>query len=298
MSAVAIVGCGALGRRVAALELARGRRVVAVARRGREWPEGMDFLPWDLDRPRSWPPVLAASPWIYYFAPPPSFGRTDPRVADFLRDCPPLRRRRIVLVSTTSVYGDADGAWVDETAPLRPVTERGWRRLAAERQLWAWCERTPGAEAVVLRVAGIYGPERLPLQRLRQGMAVLDPALAGFSSRIHEQDLAAVCVAAMWRGRSGEAYNACDDYPSSMSDYFIRVACRFGLPAPDRLSWAEAERRLSPAMLEYLRESKRVDNRKMLNELGVTLRYPDLDSGLEGCARELENNSSFAVNGR
>ncbi len=288
MSPVAIVGHGGLGELVAARERAAGRGVLGLARRPRELAGG-EFIACDLDGITAWPAPLARCREIYYFVPPPDTGPTDPRLEGFLAACPPTGRYRLLLVSTTAVYGDAGGAWLDERAPARPGSDRGRRRLAAEQALWQWRRQAPGREAVVLRVAGIYGPRRLPLERLRQGMAVLEASLAGFSNRIHEDDLATACVAAMRRGGDGEVYNVSDGQPSSMTDYFCRVAAHFGLPRPRLLGWDEAKRRLSPAMLSYLRESRRIDNRKLREQLGVQLRYPALDEGLAACVAALEN---------
>ncbi len=289
MRPVAIVGHGGLGALVAARERAAGRSVLGLARRPREMANGDVFISCDLDEATAWPASLTRCCEIYYFVPPPETGLTDPRLERFLAACPPGGGYRLVLVSTTAVYGDAGGAWLDEQAPARPDSDRGRRRLAAEQALWRWRRQAPGREAVVLRVAGIYGPRRLPLERLRQGMVVLDESLAGFSNRIHEADLATACVAAMRRGGDGEVYNVSDGNPSSMTDYFRRVAAHFGLPEPQMLDWDEARQRLSPGLLSYLRESRRIDNRKLREQLGVQLRYPSLDEGLAACAAALED---------
>jgi nucleoside-diphosphate-sugar epimerase len=192
---------------------------------------------------------------------------------------------RIVYISTSAVYGDCDGAWIDETAPLRPDTTRGWRRLDAERQLLAWSERT-GVPVVILRVPGIYGPGRLPLERLRKGLPLPREDQCPYTNRIHADDLAAICLAAMARGAPGAAYNVSDGHRSNMVDYFNRIADRARLPRPPTLERAEAERQLTPGMLGYMRESKRLKNERMLRELGVELQYPDLEAGLDSCFAE------------
>lgn len=137
--------------------------------------------------------------------------------------------------------------------------------------------------SVILRVGGIYGPGRLPLQRLQQGMTVLRRDLAPLSNRIHADDLALVCQAAVRAPEQHSIYNVCDNQPSTMSDYFIRVAEHAGLALPTEIDWQQAEAELSPAMLSYLHESRRLDNSKMLNELQIKLAYPDLESGLNAC---------------
>jgi len=185
----------------------------------------------------------------------------------------------VVYISTTGVYGDCGGAWVDESRPVNPLAPRAKRRWDAECAWQAW-RKASGRELVILRVPGIYGPDRLPLERLRAGLPLVRESEAPYTNRIHADDLAEVCVAAMRRGHDGEVYNACDGHPGTMTDYFNRIADLAGLPRPPQIPLAEATERLSEGMLSYLRESRRLDNRKMREELGVTLRYPSLEQGL------------------
>jgi nucleoside-diphosphate-sugar epimerase len=282
---VLIVGCGDLGRRVATRHLARGEPVHGLVR-SRDSAEalaaaGIAAVQADLDTPLPELPTRAAR--VYYFAPPPESGAADPRIGRFLdavaRDGAP---QRVVYVSTTGVYGDCGGAWVDETRPPRPAVDRARRRWDAECRLRAWAEGT-GRDLVVLRVAGIYGPGRLPLARLRQGLPMVAPEEAPWTNRIHADDLATVCVAAMDRAAAGALYNVSDGHPGNMADYFNRVADLAGLPRPPVVRLAAAEGRLSAGLLSYLQESRRLSNRRMLEELGVTLRYPTLDEGLPAC---------------
>jgi nucleoside-diphosphate-sugar epimerase len=136
---------------------------------------------------------------------------------------------------------------------------------------------------IVLRVGGIYGPGRLPIERLRQALPVLRPEESLPGNRIHADDLAAACVAAGERGRADAIYNVSDGQDSTMTEYFFAVADALGLPRPPTVSLAEARGRLSQVMLSYLTESRRLDNRRMREELGVVLQYPDLASGLRSC---------------
>lgn len=282
MNAVLILGCGDVGRRLAG---AAGDPVTGLVRSADSAAGlralGIQALQADLDG--DLPALPSAGTDLYYFAPPPPEGDRDPRMARVLaaleRDGRPAR---MVYISTSAVYGDCGGAWIDETAPLRPATARGRRRLDAERQLLAWSERT-GVPVVILRVPGIYGPGRLPLERLRKGLPLLREDQCPYTNRIHADDLAAVCLAAMARGRPGAAYNVSDGHPSNMVDYFNHIADRAGLPRPPTLDREEAERQLTPGMLGYMRESKRLKNDRMLRELGIELQYPDLDAGLASC---------------
>ena len=129
-------------------------------------------------------------------------------------------------------------------------------------------------------MGGIYGPGRLPLERLRQRRPLLRDSDAPYSNRIHIDDLAAVCAAAMARARPGALFNVSDGHPTTMVDYFNRLADLSGLPRPPLIGRDEADRHLSPGMRRYMSESRRLSNQRMLSELGVTLRYPTLDEGL------------------
>jgi nucleoside-diphosphate-sugar epimerase len=241
----------------------------------------------DLDRPFTAAELDADGRELYYFAPPPATGDTDPRVAAICSVMRGAHRpRKLVYISTTAVYGDCKGRWIDETAPLEPGTARGRRRLDAERQWLAWGKQQQ-VPVVLLRVPGIYGPAKLPVQRLRQGLPVLAEDQAPFTNRIHADDLASACLAAMQHGADGEAYNVSDGHPTNMTDYFNRVADLLGLRRPPVVDRATAERELTASMLSFLSESKRLDNTKMREKLGVKLRYPRLEDGLAACGREL-----------
>lgn len=283
---VLIVGCGDLGQVLAARARAAGCPVDCLvgsaASAGELQRQGYTAAACDLDReaPDLSPERVADG--IFYLAPPPPEGTQDPRLARFLAALPPAARPRIVYIGTTGVYGDCGGDWVDETRPLNPQVDRARRRADAERQLQAW-RSTGGGELVILRVAGIYGPGRLPVERLRRGVPMVGEDEAPWTNRVHIEDLASVCEAAMARGGDGEAYNVSDGNPGNMRDYFDRVADLFGLPRAPLVRLAEAEGTLSAGLLSYLGESRRLDNRKMLRELGVELRYPDLARGLPGC---------------
>ncbi|WP_045227000.1 SDR family oxidoreductase [Methyloterricola oryzae] len=284
---VLIVGCGDIGRRVAVLEQAEGHDVAGSARSAQAEASlrelGIPPLRMDLDDPATLSSLDLRDQVLYYFAPPPASGEGDPRLSALLASInPPHYPMKLVYISTSGVYGDCQGAWIDETHPLNAKSERARRRVAAEELLQAW-GRATGVPFVILRVPGIYGPGRLPAERLRAGTPVVCEAEAPYSNRIHADDLAAVCLAAARHGRSGQAYNVSDGHPTTMTDYFFRVADILGLKRPPTISLEEARRVLSPSMLSFLEESKRLDNRKMLAELQISLRYPDLQTGLPAC---------------
>ncbi len=281
-----IVGCGYVGRRVAALHLAQGNAVIGVVRSAASAlaleRAGIAAARADLDD-APLPDLPTRGTGVYYFAPPPERGTKDPRIAAFLASLARSGQpRRIVYVGTTGVYGDCRGDWVDESRPANPSVDRAHRRWDAECRLRDWSAET-GNELVVLRVAGIYGPDRLPLDRLRRGLPMVAQDEAPWTNRIHVDDLATVCVAAMDRAPSGSVYNVSDGHPGNMADYFNRVADLAGLPRPPVIRLADAGGQLSEGLLSYLRESRRLDNRRMLRDLEVTLRYPTLDAGLPAC---------------
>lgn len=286
-SRIFIVGCGDTGIRVAALEQAAGRQAIALSRSetsaSRLSQRGIKSVAGNLDSPESLRGLAADCDVLYYFAPPPSSGKTDPRLADWLNALKgQALPRRIVYISTSGVYGDCKGEWVDEDGPLNPRSDRARRRVDAENRLTAWCE-VSGVEGLILRVPGIYGPGRLPVERIRNGIPVVREDESPWSNRIHVDDLAQACCLAAHRCKAAGVYNISDGNPTTMTDYFYRVADFLGLPRPPAISMEEAKATLGPGILSFLEESKRLDNRRMLEGLGVVLRYPRLSKGLPAC---------------
>jgi nucleoside-diphosphate-sugar epimerase len=287
VKSVLIVGCGDIGRRVARLSRQDGCAVTGLVRSAESAASlreaGIEPVVVDLDDCDGGIEWRAPFEAVYYFAPPPSVGEADTRLRVFLQSlngaAPVLR---IVYISTSAVYGDCNGAWISEEQPLCPGTARGRRRLSAEVALRNWT-RERATDCVILRVPGIYGPGRLPLERLRKGIPVLREADAPYTNRIHADDLARVCVAAMKRGRAGAVYNVSDGHPGTMTEYFFRIADIAGLQRPSVVSLEEAGEVLSPGMLSFLSESRRLDNRRMREELGIEPDYPDLSAGLPSC---------------
>ena len=136
---------------------------------------------------------------------------------------------------------------------------------------------------IILRVAGIYGPGKLPLERLKKGMPVIREHESPYTNRIHSDDLVSISIAAMQRGKPGQIYHACDGQPGTMTDYFKQVANKAGLPQPPEISLSEGNKQLSAGMMSYMRESRRLSNEKTLRELDIKLQYPTLKQGLENC---------------
>jgi len=188
-------------------------------------------------------------------------------------------------MSTTGVYGDCKGRWIDEREPSNPATIRAQRRVAAEKSVREWGEGQH-VPWVILRVPAIYGPGRLLTERLKSGLPAVRPEECGFTNRIHIDDLVRVCHTAMAKAPADSVYNASDGHPTTLTDYLFQLADLTGLPRPPLISMYEAERTLSPSVMSFLRESKRIHNDKLLTELGITLRYPDLASGLKASLEE------------
>lgn len=285
---VYIVGCGDIGSRVAKRWQIKDVAVTGIVRS----PASVEHLAQhdiaavqcDLGQPACCLPQVAAQSLLYYLAPPPGHGLEDTHVRQLLGCLAQQAQRpvRIVAISTTGVYGDRGGDMVSEDEPPNPQVDRARRRYDMECQLRDWCEQHE-VDLIILRVGGIYGPGRLPLERIKKGVPMLHEHLAPKTNRIHADDLAQVCVAAAEVEQHYRVYNISDGTDSNMTEYFLTLADYFQLPRPPLVDWDEAEKVISPGMLSYLRESRRVDNSRMLRELKIKLQYPDLVSGLESC---------------
>lgn len=286
---ILIVGCGDIGLRVADLWLERNKNVTGLVRNIKQVEllnaRGIQSVSADLNNVDSLTAISTDSKLVYYFAPPPAVGVADTCMANFISAINGQKANRIIYISTSGVYGNTNGNWVSEDDIPDPQTDRGKRRLDAEKRVQAYCENA-GIACVVLRVPGIYGPRRLPIDRIKQGRPVVKDHTA-FTNRIHEDDLARICVRAGEFAKPPGIYNISDGYPGSMAQYFTEIASVLGLPLPPEISWKEAQSKLSPDMLSYLSESRRISNQKMLKELGVSLLYPDFKKGLQACVEAL-----------
>ena len=271
-----IIGCGDIGGRILA-RLASRFRVVALTSSPSRVPQlraaGAVPIVGDLDRRRSLRRLSGLRQRVIHLAPPPeSGGRRDPRTRALLAA---LRRRpdRLVYVGTTGVYGDRRGGLVDETTPPAPANERAWRRLDAEDAVRA-------ARGSVLRAPGIYAHDRLPLARLRGGVPALAPEDDVYSNHIHADDLARLCIAALFRGGRARVYNAVDRSQLKMGEYFDLVADRCGLPRPPRLPRAQLRERVTPMMYSFMSESRRIRGERIGRELRLRLAWPTVAQAL------------------
>ncbi|MFM0210497.1 sugar nucleotide-binding protein [Paraburkholderia sediminicola] len=186
---------------------------------------------------------------------------------------------RLVYASTTGVYGDCGGAWIDETRALQPANARAKRRVSAEQQLRRATARGVVA-ASIARIPGIYAGNRLPLARLEKRTPALIDDDDVYTNHIHADDLAAILLRLATHGRPARVIHASDDTSLKMGAYFDVVADAFGLARPPRITRTEAEQQIEPTLLSFMRESRRLVNRRLKEELRVRLRYPSVDDFL------------------
>ncbi len=285
-----IAGCGYVGRRLAA-RLVDSGQVIAIARSPGTLADlrtmGIEsiFADFDAIETSPLPDTVANGAAVAYLAPPPGTGITDPRLERFLAALGDARPLVFLYMSTTGVYGDAGGATVDERSRTAPANDRSRRRLAAERAAQDWCNARD-TRCVVLRVPGIYGPDRLPLERLGRGEPTLRPEESGPGNRIHVDDLVSACVAAVEKPVSG-IFNVGDGDHASTTEFLLKTASLAGLTPPRLVSLAEARDQVSPGMLEFLVESRRIDTTRMREELGVIPRHANLESGIAASLGEM-----------
>lgn len=288
---IVIIGCGDIGSRVARIALKKGDQVSALSRSNRKCADlegsAVNLLLGDLDDPAALPPLELKGCSVIYSAPPPGGGIEDSRVKNFLATVRAGHEPdRLVYISTTSVYGDCGNEIVTEERPTSPANHTGKRRLDAEERFRKW-----GAErcvaVIILRVAGIYGPGRIPLDRIMGRHPLLCAAEAGYTNRIHAEDLARVCLAALEKGGAGDIFNVSDGETSKMTDYFNAITDQLGLERLPQVPLSEARGVMTPLMFGYMTESRRIDNSRMLAKLGIVLDYPTLKQGLESFIKAL-----------
>jgi nucleoside-diphosphate-sugar epimerase len=285
-----IVGCGDVGQRVAA-QLPPGVRLLALTsspeRLAGLRAQGVTPLQGNLDQPATLRRLSGLATRVLHLAPPPTENltdwRRDPRTLSLLRA---LRLRSlphaVVYGSTSGVYGDCAGEWVNEVRAVNPGTPRAQRRVDAEQQL-RFFGRSSGTRVHALRIPGIYAPDReggTPRPRLLKGTAVLQAEDDVYTNHIHANDLARACIAALWRGLPQRITNVSDNTELKMGDYFDMAADLYGLPRPPRLSRSTAQQQLPLMLLSFMGESRRLDNTRLQRELRVPLRHPTVREGL------------------
>ena len=247
--------------------------------------KGITPLLGNLDEPHSLQRLAGVATHLVHMAPPPLQGHTDPRTRHLVQA---LAKRTaplsVVYGSTSGVYGDCEGAWIDETRAVNPTTPRAQRRVDAENWLQAWGRR--GMPRVnLLRIPGIYALDReggTPRERLARGTPVLQAADDVYTNHVHADDLARATVLSLWRGPKLQTLNVNDDSDLRMADYMDLAASLWQLPKPPRISRLQAEKTLPPMTLSFMSESRRMNNQRLKQSLRFKLRDPTVREGLLG----------------
>jgi nucleoside-diphosphate-sugar epimerase len=291
-----LIGAGDVAKRLASARVASRAHWYGLARSpaSAESLRTVGILPiaGDLDQRASLARAAAiarAAHATLYLAPPPNMGEDDARIkrwlaatsknlprrlksrqrlaANRLRGAP--TRLRNVYVSTTGVYGDRAGDWVNETTATRANSARAKRRVSAEARI----RKSRKFRGSILRAPGIYAASRLPVERLRERVPTLLAAEDVFTNHIHADDLAYASWLAMFRGGPQRTYNVVDDASLKMGEYFDTVADALSLPRPPRMTRAELSKHVTPMMLSFMSESRRIHNHRMKQELRIRLKF-------------------------
>jgi nucleoside-diphosphate-sugar epimerase len=291
---IMIVGAGDIAQRLVASSVGPRARWFALARSDDTVNslrvKGILAVPGDLDRRASLRRAAAlarSANATLYLAPPPNIGNDDPRIKRWLAQSsrhvrslnigyqPNKKKRRArklrsVYVSTTGVYGDRAGDVVNETTSVRPQSARAKRRVAAEARV----RRSKRFRGARLRAPGIYAAERLPIERLRERVPALLASEDVFTNHIHADDLARAVWLSMFRAPPIRMFNIVDDASLKMGEYFDAVADSLGLPRPPRVTRGELAQHVTPMMMSFMNESRRIENTRMKRELRIRLQYP------------------------
>lgn len=290
MERILIIGCGDIAMRVATLLGSRYQLYGLV--RNPAYIENLraaGILPLlgDLDHRQTLHKLAGLADTILHFAPPqtveslasptptkkpPAF--PDLRTRNLLAALSQGRLpRRLVYISTSGVYGDCKGDIINETRTINPLNTRAKLRVDAENVIRHWVKRT-GVHASILRVPGIYAADRLPVERLKKGTPAIQASEDSYTNHIHADDLALAIAAALRHAKAGRIYHTVDDSNMKMGEYFDAVADAMKLPRPPRITREEAQKILSPMLLSFTNESRRLTNTRMKQELKLVMRYP------------------------
>ena len=285
-----IIGCGDIALRVATL-LQRHYRILGLYRNlnncTRLRSHGIIPIYGDLDYPESLKKLAGIAQLVIHLAPPANQGTYDYRTTHLLsalvkrmRKHAAILPQRFIYISTSGVYGNCNGALIDEAQHAHPENDRAVRRLDAERQIRNWGKRNHIATSI-LRVPGIYAADRLPLTRLQAGQPVLLDAEDIYTNHIHADDLARIIRAALQHAKPCRIYHTSDDSCLKMGEYFDLLADHFDYSHPPRIPRTQAKEYLSPSMFSFMKESRRLKNSRMKNELRIRLQYPTVLQGIK-----------------
>ena len=276
-----IVGSGDVAQRLAN-QLGSRWRILVLVRRSESAPNwrqaSATVIKGDLDQLSTLRRMAGLAHRVVHLAPPPNEGRMDPRTKHLiqalsLRTLP----SQLVYASTTGVYGDAAGEWVDECRMLAPLTDRAHRRVHAERVLKDWGRRV-ATRVSVLRIPGIHSQDREGSlrQRLERQVPVLVPSQDIYTNHIQADDLARMLHWSLWSGLPQRSYNVNDDTQLKLGQALDDLADHLSLPRPERITWEQAQQRMSPMVLSFWRESRRIDASRFKSEWPWRLRFPQL----------------------
>lgn len=265
-ASIIVVGTGYVGQRFIKHQ-ERDSDVVGLAR-----------ADYDLDTDNELPTSLTPPYSILYTVPPSSAAIADVRLERLLGAIK-ASPQRFVYVSTTGVYGNHDGGFVNEETKVNPESDRAALRVAAENYLLSW-GASHDCEVVILRVPGIYGPERLGVGRLREGATVMEENDSGPGNRIHVDDLVRCCGAALSQETVAGIYNVGDGDHRSSTWFSQELARQCSLPEPRTISMADAATEFSPMRMSFIRESREVGTQKMRDVLGITPKYANAADGI------------------
>jgi len=278
-----IIGCGDVGQRMLPI-LVKSHKVYVLTSQTEKLPlfrqAGAHPLFGNLDDQSTLHRLSQIADTVIHLAPPNPNGTTDLRTKSLIQALSKGRRvKRFIYISTTGVYGDCGGQLISETQAVQPQNLRAVRRVDAERQLRAWAIKL-GVSVVILRVPGIYAGNRLPVDRLQKGTPALLESEDVFTNHIHADDLARLTILSMYRASSQRVINACDDSDLKMADYFDLVADKMNLPKPPRVDKETLKTMVSPQLLSFMQESRRISNTR-LQEIGFQFLYPTVQDFLE-----------------
>jgi nucleoside-diphosphate-sugar epimerase len=288
-----IIGCGDVALRTVPL-LKTHYRILGLYRNAdrADLLRANDVTPiyGNLDCPKSLKKLAGIAHLVLHLAPPPNYGKRDTRTLHLLsaltkkkKTNPAILPQRLIYISTSGVYGDCRGDLIDETHPVQPENDRAIRRIFAEKQIRNWGKRNHISTCIV-RVPGIYAVNRLPLQRLRDGHPTLLDAEDSYTNHIHAEDLAQIIFAAIRFAKTNRIYHACDDSHLKMGEYFDLVADYSGLPHPPRITRSQAQEQITPSMLSFMKESRRLRNVRIKKELHINLLYPTVHEGIKAAS--------------
>jgi nucleoside-diphosphate-sugar epimerase len=284
MQKVFIAGCGYIGERIARAYQKSGADVSCMVRSAEHGSRlkaaGFATVVSALDDQADLPRLNLSDSIVFYLVPPPGGGISDSRARNFIAQLSGFEKpAKLVYMSATSVYGGNSDEVITEESPTSPDSAMGKRRLDAEAAFreYGAANKVP---VIILRVSGIYGPGRLPLMQISQGQPLLNEDESGPSNRIHADDLATVSAAAAEHGTDGDIFNVSDGHPLSMTAYFNACADALGYPRQPQVTLGEARHVMSPLMFSYVNNSRVIDNHRMVERLGIQLRYATLDKGL------------------